>query len=42
MTEQEKIKREMRMIELAGIILGTVSLYLAYRRFRISNNARTK
>jgi hypothetical protein len=38
MTEQEKIRREMRVIEFAGIVLGTISLYLAYRRYKISSN----
>ena len=42
MTEQEKIKREIKFIELAGIIVGGISLYLAYRRFKITSNGTTK
>jgi hypothetical protein len=36
MTEQEKLKREARMIEVLGIVLGAAGLFLAYRRYKIN------
>jgi hypothetical protein len=36
MTEQEKLKREARMIEVLGIVLGAAGLLLAFRRYKIN------
>lgn len=36
MSEQEKIQREARMIEVLGIVLGAAGLYLAYRRYKMN------
>jgi hypothetical protein len=36
MTEQEKIQREARMIEVFGLILTAAGLFLAYRRYKIN------
>jgi hypothetical protein len=36
MNEQEKLKREARLIEVLGIVLGAAGLYLAYRRYKMN------
>jgi hypothetical protein len=35
-SEQERIQREARMIEVFGLILTAAGLFLAYRRYKIN------
>jgi len=36
MTEQDKLRKEMQLIEVMGLVLGAAGLYLAYRRYKMN------